>query len=285
MSLGQNIYSLRTAREMSQLELAEHLGVSRQSISKWETDASTPELEKLIKLSQLFGVSLDELVKDDVNSVGRDDPGAPHESASEPQYIYTTPKRQTRKIVGIILLCMAFLCVLLLGVLGEFIGGCIIALPFAICGIICLCVKRLPGLWCVWAVYFLVTLYLQSGTGISWTWSFNTYLMQNAQLSIHMIVAWGILAVMLGLCLTTAYCLRTPHIDLRTAWKKPLIIVLVLIVLRIGLHFLMLELVPVLMSASPRLGLSAFNLFCSILRTTILTALLTLASRCIRWKK
>ena len=61
MSLGQNIYNLRTGREMSQLELAEALGVSRQSISKWETDASVPELEKLIKLSELFGGPLSAL--------------------------------------------------------------------------------------------------------------------------------------------------------------------------------------------------------------------------------
>ena len=63
MSLGENIISLRKIRGMSQTDLADELGVSRQSVSKWESDASTPELEKLLAMSELFGVSLDELVK------------------------------------------------------------------------------------------------------------------------------------------------------------------------------------------------------------------------------
>ncbi|MBQ9980787.1 MAG: helix-turn-helix domain-containing protein [Oscillospiraceae bacterium] len=63
MALSENIYTFRTAKFMSQEELAEALGVSRQSVSKWETGASTPELDKLIKMSELFGVTLDQLVK------------------------------------------------------------------------------------------------------------------------------------------------------------------------------------------------------------------------------
>ena len=45
--------------------LSEKIGVSRQGLSKWETDASIPEIDKLIKLSEVFGVSLDSLVKDE----------------------------------------------------------------------------------------------------------------------------------------------------------------------------------------------------------------------------
>lgn len=62
MNLGENIYRLRTQKQMSQDDLAEALHVSRQSVSKWENGASVPELEKLVNMSQLFGVSLDELV-------------------------------------------------------------------------------------------------------------------------------------------------------------------------------------------------------------------------------
>ena len=50
MSLGENITRLRKDNKMSQGELAEKLGVSRQSVSKWETDASVPELSKLVRL-------------------------------------------------------------------------------------------------------------------------------------------------------------------------------------------------------------------------------------------
>lgn len=63
MTLGERLVRLRNQKELSQDALAEMLGVSRQSVSKWETDASVPELDKLIRLSDLFEVSLDELVK------------------------------------------------------------------------------------------------------------------------------------------------------------------------------------------------------------------------------
>lgn len=62
MSLAENIYRLRTEQNMSQLDLANALEVSRQSVSKWETGTAVPELDKLVKMSDLFGVTLDELV-------------------------------------------------------------------------------------------------------------------------------------------------------------------------------------------------------------------------------
>ena len=62
MNLGENIYRLRAERNLSQGDLADALEVSRQSVSKWENNSAVPELEKLIKMSRLFGVTLDELV-------------------------------------------------------------------------------------------------------------------------------------------------------------------------------------------------------------------------------
>lgn len=62
MNLGENIYRLRTEKNMSQGDLADALDVSRQSVSKWENNSAVPELEKLIKMSELFEVTLDELV-------------------------------------------------------------------------------------------------------------------------------------------------------------------------------------------------------------------------------
>ena len=66
MTLGERLIQLRAKAGLSQDTLAEQLGVSRQSVSKWENDASVPDLEKLVKLSGVFGVSLDELVKGEV---------------------------------------------------------------------------------------------------------------------------------------------------------------------------------------------------------------------------
>ena len=68
MTLGERIIKLRNSKGISQDTLAVALGVSRQSVSKWETDASVPELDKLIKLSEYFEVSLDELIKGEAYS-------------------------------------------------------------------------------------------------------------------------------------------------------------------------------------------------------------------------
>lgn len=62
MTLGQQIQALRKAAGLSQEELGEKLGVARQSVSKWESDATVPELEKLIAMSKLFGVSMGSLL-------------------------------------------------------------------------------------------------------------------------------------------------------------------------------------------------------------------------------
>ena len=62
MNLSENIFRLRTKMGLSQGDLANELDVSRQSVSKWENGTATPELEKLIGLSNVFGVSIDELV-------------------------------------------------------------------------------------------------------------------------------------------------------------------------------------------------------------------------------
>ena len=63
MDLGKRIFELRKEKNLSQGELAEMLDVSRQSISKWETNASIPELDKLLKMSEIFEISLDCLIK------------------------------------------------------------------------------------------------------------------------------------------------------------------------------------------------------------------------------
>lgn len=64
MILADKIIDLRKKNGWSQEELAEKLGVSRQSVSKWESGMSVPDLNKIIAMSELFGVSTDYLVKD-----------------------------------------------------------------------------------------------------------------------------------------------------------------------------------------------------------------------------
>ena len=64
--LSEKLYQLRKKSGLSQEQLAEQLNVSRQAISKWESGSAFPESEKLIIISNYFGVSVDYLLKDEV---------------------------------------------------------------------------------------------------------------------------------------------------------------------------------------------------------------------------
>ncbi len=68
MTFGDKLSKLRRENNYTQEQLAELLGVSRQAISKWESDGAYPETDKLIRISRLFDCSLDYLMKDEVDS-------------------------------------------------------------------------------------------------------------------------------------------------------------------------------------------------------------------------
>ena len=167
MRLGENIYRLRTERGMSQGDLADALSVSRQSVSKWETDGATPDLDKLLKLSQLFGITLDELITGESAPL----PEPELQSEPEPKVIYverTEPTVPKRKIAGYALFGMAILVVLLCTLLGGMLTGVLFSFPFWVCGSICFLLKERIGLWCSWVVFAMVDIYLRYATGLSW---------------------------------------------------------------------------------------------------------------------
>ena len=62
MQLGNQIHQLRKLSGMTQEQLAEKLNVSRQTISKWESDTTMPDLESMVRICRIFQLSLDELV-------------------------------------------------------------------------------------------------------------------------------------------------------------------------------------------------------------------------------
>ncbi|MDO4281564.1 MAG: helix-turn-helix domain-containing protein [Peptococcaceae bacterium] len=66
MSLGNNLFNARKKSGLSQEAVAEKLGVSRQTISKWETDETLPDIYQSKKLSVLYGLTLDELIDFDI---------------------------------------------------------------------------------------------------------------------------------------------------------------------------------------------------------------------------
>ena len=196
MSLGERIYKLRTEKEMSQGDLADALEVSRQSISKWETNSSVPELDKLVKLSRIFGVSLDELVLDEKQSRPAEEP--------EPKVIYVerqTPK-STHKTAGVVLLCFAALVWLLVSLFGDVLAGLIMASPFVACGLICMFARKNTGLWCLWVIYAFLDLYFRFATGSHWGFVFQLFAYKGGW-TIHLIMAWIWLLCFAGLTAAT----------------------------------------------------------------------------------
>jgi transcriptional regulator with XRE-family HTH domain len=157
MNLGENIYRLRSEHNMSQGDLADALEVSRQSVSKWENNSAVPELDKLVKMAHIFGITLDEMV------TGAEAPPAPKAEIPEP-----APARSSRltsaQILGIVLLVFSGLCFLVFTVVGIFVAnlllGLLIGLPFLLCGLVCLLCKKNIGLKCAWAVYLPLWLIL-----------------------------------------------------------------------------------------------------------------------------
>lgn len=144
MNLGERICRLRNERNMSQGDLADALEVSRQSISKWETHGSVPDLDKLVKLSELFDISLDELI------AGKEKAGKPAATPEieqptvqqpEPQVIYiekpVNPSITVAQILGIVLLTGAVLAMVLFACFGkqyDLDDAFILCLPVAIWG-------------------------------------------------------------------------------------------------------------------------------------------------------
>lgn len=68
--LSENLYNLRKLHKLSQEQVAERLGVSRQAVAKWETGETAPDIHNCVALAQLYDVSVDELVNHDSTSSG-----------------------------------------------------------------------------------------------------------------------------------------------------------------------------------------------------------------------
>ncbi|MEG0328039.1 MAG: helix-turn-helix transcriptional regulator [Erysipelothrix sp.] len=109
MILADKIIKHRKQLGYSQEELADKLGVSRQAVSKWESTLSIPDLDKIIKMSQLFGVSTDYLVLDDVEEATpsvEDDDLTPTLNLDETNRYMDTVARAAIKIAFGVLLCI-----------------------------------------------------------------------------------------------------------------------------------------------------------------------------------
>lgn len=214
MKLGEKIYNLRTAKNLSQGDLAEMLGVSRQSISKWENNSAMPDLEKIIKLSDIFEVSIDELVKGDATFSEKQANTAG--ALPKVEYVQVVQKQtiECRKIAGIILFCMAFLLTFGILLLTGSLGGIIYAIPFLLCGIICFTVKKHTGLVCCWTTYVIIDIFLQLATGSSRGLALNTihYLRAMGNININLIVSWIWLGLTAALVVWTVVAMKKSQV-------------------------------------------------------------------------
>ena len=220
MTLGQNICRLRTEQGLSQGDLADALDVSRQSISKWETDASIPELEKLLRLSELFHITLDELVKGPDGSLETPPPAPEPPTAEAPAQdpeaeLLRALDRGVNRTVGWVLLGFGALLTLLLAMLGDGLAGLLLASPLFLCGVICLTAKRRAGLWCAWACGLLGLVWLRATTGIGWTDIFRAP-STVFRSDVAQIVSWAIAVFLLLLLIGTVRSFR----DQVLPWEK-----------------------------------------------------------------
>ena len=192
MNLGENIYRLRTEKNLSQGDLADALDVSRQSVSKWENNSAVPELDKLLKLAQIFGITIDELVtgerKEDAYVTTPTPPPQTAPTQSAPAKLGLTQNQ----ILGMILLVFGGLCLIVFTVVGIFtrlwLLGLFIALPFLLCSTVCLVCKKNVGLKCAWCIYIPM-------------WLAGTIIMINT------VAAFGVASVLQALLLVTGLIL------------------------------------------------------------------------------
>ena len=152
MSLGSRIYEQRAAHSLSQVDLADLLEVSRQSVSKWETDASVPDLDKLAKMCEIFQVSMDWLV---LGKAPDPPPDAPPPAPRLPAL--------SRQTVGTALAALGLLALILMAAArGDTIAGVFLSIPFLACGGLCFLLHKKPLLLlsCGWVVCISLAFYL-----------------------------------------------------------------------------------------------------------------------------
>ena len=198
MNLGETIYQLRTKQNLSQGDLAERLNLSRQSVSKWENNSAVPDLDNLVKLSEIFGVSLDTLVKGTTEE--------PLNNSSDTSVMQTLPSSQgmpMQKIIGLLLLCMSFISFLLITISFGLLSGMIIGAPFLALGILCLVFKKHAGLACVWVIYVCFDLFLRLGAGAGWSAIFAFSRYHESDLRWVFIIAWILFLLLITLLILT----------------------------------------------------------------------------------
>ena len=200
-SIGEKIYDLRNRNNMSQGNLADKLDVSRQTISKWENNICLPEAEKLLQLSEIFGVSIDYIMK------GETEP----QQTQDPVYIYikdpdgeNTSKHNEKivmKYVGIVLAIIFGIISIVLLILGGYV---LTIIPFAVAVLGILLAKDIKHPWLItsWITYITGILSLPFFTSINPFMIFGPIIYTEGY-TVHLLWGWGIWTALAVLILCT----------------------------------------------------------------------------------
>jgi len=167
MSIGQRISELRKSNALSQEYVAERLGVTRQAVSKWETDLSAPDTYNLIALAELFGVSVEYIA----TGKQTEQPRPPEPQQPEVPQTPVHGKIGVQKILGFILLGAGLLSL----ILGVLLSGILLLLSvyLIVGGILCLALRKNVGLITAWAFWGMTFLIFSILTGINLFLIFN----------------------------------------------------------------------------------------------------------------
>lgn len=212
MNFGERLYNLRKEKNISQGELADLLNVSRQSVSKWENNISTPDLDKIIKIAEIFNISIDSLINGYKASCNQDDKTV----NTRQEYANTNSTSKTRRMIaGIIFLSLGLLIFILVSIFIGILVGLEASLPFFACACICFIFKSHAWLWCTWVVHEVISLYILNSSSISSNLVYFTF---TSSLNPHqVIISWILLAFMGFMMALTVFSVYKKPIKVRLA--------------------------------------------------------------------
>lgn len=211
MTLGEKIYELRTQHNLSQGDLANELNVSRQSISKWENGNSTPDLDKIIKLAEIFNVSLDELIKNEEKEVT---------VVNTPKETPTIQTNDREKKIGKGLLIAGVISIFAFLLLGLGITGLFVAIPLFACSIIYYKAKNNHFFYCLWAIIPIADLYIRFAMGISWSVIKQTPEWEFSMNYYRLAIGWGQFIVISFLILFSIIKLSKKDVEINKKFKR-----------------------------------------------------------------
>ena len=232
MTIGQKLTALRKARGLTQEELSEAIGVTRQTISKWELDTSTPDLDYLCKLCDLFGVTADYLIRPEKENIERTEIGektdpSPMPPPSNTEYETSSqteapakPPLNTRPAgfvlldIGIFFFIFGMISLFTENEMHEMFLFCGVAIVFAL---ELLLIRRKPlfiVMWTAWAMWtasqavitgrmifsLIFSLRYEHILPVNWTWIFA--------------ILWVIYT---ALCIGVTICMIVKHLRKRKA--------------------------------------------------------------------